>query len=396
MINEIRKCKNSKEKYEIIKKCDSIIELIKGCENLNELYEIIIIISYDFKLDNCHQKRDYSSGSNWKYAKGYYLIPKKIKGETESHLDTLILSIIKKLNKIYSAEIKEIGDKEFYETLAYSELLEVLHYINNNHGFEFILSKFESVDLVNEFCGFILSIIANRNYQKVRGNKTNCIIAKSRKINDRTVWNYEYLNYLEIDGTIKDNKSDEVYSMYEYILNQNINYANSEESGLYNYDNYNGLDTEKIDNDNITSYLASKINLLTTAQQDYLKNNNDKRNYQMDRKIRERLVKKLSNDKNIEIKLDSYGNLIHIKLKDNYFSILDVILSQRNNKTKFLKLIEVIKKNNRYSDRLMDLILELKFKFYHPIIKYLNDDVLDMVYIDSSFNHVLYKLKLNL
>ena len=395
MINEIRKCKDLKEKREIIKKCGSIIELIKGCENLNELYEIIIIISYDVKLDNCHQKLDYSSGSNWKYAKGYYLIPKKIKGETESHLDTLILSIIKKLNKIYRAEIKEIGDKEYYQTMAYTELLEVLHYINNNYGFEFILSKFKSVDLVIEFCGFILSIIANRNYQKVRGNKTNCIIAKSRKINNRTLWNYEYLSFLDVDGTVNDNKSDEVYSAYEYILNNTFNYSNSEECGLYNSDNYEGFNTNEIANDNIISYLASKINLLTVAQQDYLRHST-KRNYQMDRKIRERLVKKLSNDKNIEIKLHSDENLIHIKLKDNYFSILDVILSQRNNKTKFLKLIEVIKKNNRYSDRLMDLILDFDFKFYHPIIKYLNDDVLDMDYIDSSFNHVLYKLKLNL
>lgn len=372
-----------------------MIEEIRKCKNLNNIYEIIIKNSYVIKLNNYHQKQNYSSGSTWKYAEGYYLLPKKIKGETESHLDTLVLSIIKKLNKIYRAEIKEIGDKEYYQTMAYTELLEVLHYINNNYGFEFILSKFKSVDLVNEFCGFILSIIANRNYQKVRGNKTNCIIAKSRKINDRTVWNYEYLNFLDIDGTIKDNKSDEVYSAYEYIINQNIHFSNSEESGLFNYDNYNGFETEKIYNDNIISYLSSKTNLLTVAQQDYLRNST-KRNYQMDRKIRERLVKKLSNDKNIDIKLDSDGKLIDIKLKDNYFSILDVVLSQRNNKTKFLKLIEVIKKNNRYSDRLMDLILDCNNQFYKPIIKYLNDEVLDMDYINNQFNHILYKLKLNL
>lgn len=373
-----------------------MIDEIMKCKNINDIYEIIIENSYDIKLNNYHQKQDCTSGGKWSYAEGYYLTPKKLKGKTESHLDTLCLSIKKKLMKIYSNDIKETGDMEFYETMSYTELFFTLKELETKYGFQYILDKFENVDTVNQFCGFIVSIIANRNMKVIQGNKSSTVIAKAIKVNDRTVWIYEYLSFVDIDGNIKNNKSDEVYSMYEYIINQNINYANSEESGLYNSDDYEGFNTNEIDNDNIISYLSSKTDLLTVAQQDYLKNNNDKRNYQMERKIKERLVNKLSNDKNIEIKLDSDGKLIHIKLKDNYFSILDVILSQRNNKNKFLKLIEVIKKNNRYSDRLMDLILNLQFKFYHPLIKYLNDDVLDMDYIDSSFNHVLYKLKLNL
>lgn len=374
-----------------------MIEQIRKCKTLNSIYEIIIENSYNIKLNNYHQKQDYSSGSNWKYAEGYYLVPKKIKGETESHLDTLCLSIKKKLMKIYSNDIKETGDKEFYETMSYTELFFTLKELENKYGFQYILDKFENVDTVNQFCGFIVSIIANRNMKVIQGNKCT-VIAKAIKVNDRTVWTYEYLSFVDIDGNVKNNKSDEFYSMYEYIINQNINYANSEESDLlFNYDNYEGFNTNKIDNDNIISYLASKINLLTTSQQDYLRNNNDKRNYQMEKKIKERLVRKLSNDKNIEIKLDSHEKLIDIKLKDNYFSILDVILSQRNSKNKFLKLIEVIKKNNIYSDRLMDLILDCDSKFYAPIIKYLNNnEKLDMDFINSNFNHILYKLKLNL
>lgn len=368
---------------------------IRRCKNINDIYEIIIENSYDIKLNNYHQKQDYISGGKWSYAEGYYLIPKKLKGKTESHLDTLCLSIKKKLMKIYSNDIKETGDMEFYETMSYTELFFTLKELETKYGFQYILDKFENVDTVNQFCGFIVSIIANRNMKVIQCNKSSTVIAKAIKVNDRTVWTYEYLSFVDGDGTVKDNKSDEVYSAYEYIINQNINFSNSEESGLFNYDNYNGFETEKIDNDNIISYLSSKTNLLTVAQQNYLRNST-KRNYQMERKIKERLVRKLSNDKNIEIKLDSDGKLIYIKLKDNYFSILDSILSQRNNKTKFLKLIEVIKKNNRYSDRLMDLILDCDSKFYAPIIKYLTDDVLDMIYIDSSFNHVLYKLKINL
>lgn len=392
MMNEIRKCKDLKEKREIIKNCGSVIELIKGCENLNELYEIIIIISYDVKLDNRYQKQDYT-GRKYSYAEGYYLINKKIKCETESHLDTLILSIKKKLNKIYRAEIKEVGDKEFYETLACTELLEALHHINNMYGFEFILSKFEDVDSVNQFCGFVVSIVANKNMQKVRGNKTTAVIAKAKKINNRTLWTYNTVNFMDIEGSTTDAKTTETSSTYDYILKEVMNYTNSIDSGLYNIDNYKGEKTNEIDNDNIISYLSSKLNLLTSTQQEYLKSSG-KRNYQMDKKIRERLSSKLGSDNNLTIEYDESGNLKSIKLKDSYTKVLDVILSQRGNKSKFLKMIEYLKKNNRYSDSILDSILNNETKFYAPIIKYMNDEILDLDYVNKQFNHVLYKLKL--
>ncbi|GAA0863580.1 hypothetical protein [Paraclostridium tenue] len=369
-----------------------MLDKIRECKNINDITTTIIENSYNIYLNNYHHKKDFNNTVNWKHSEGLYLSLKASVDNPLSNLNILCSSIRKKLLQIYYSDINEFNDFEFYETLVYTELYSTLKELENKLGFNYIKSQFKNVQTSNKFCGTILTIIVNKNMKRLQKNQLSSVIAKSTTINGKTVWKYETVKFANFDSTISTNK-DEVMNLYDYIVYKSQNYNGSDELGIYDTDEYNCLYTNEPNNRNIISYLAKNLNLLTSNQRYYLKSATT-RNYKTDAQIRDRFIRKLSIDKNVKIKLNEDSKLESIELTSDYKKSLDIILSQRTNEQIFNTLIEFIKKNNKTSDLLLDLILDCDTKFYKPIIDKLNDKDSNIDYIENQFKHVTYKLKL--
>lgn len=372
-----------------------MLKEIQRCENLNDIYTVIIENSYKKHENNYFQQKDIKTNQTWKYGSGYYLeLNTNKKYNIESTLDTLCLNIRKKLMQIYNHDIKQTNDFEYYESMTYTELYFVLSELNKKLGFEKLKKYFCSVQSANKLCSIILTLIANRNIDNLRNNKTCSILAKCKNINGKTVWEYEKYSFVDVDSQITT-KNNESYSIFEYFLNKNLHniqkgYSSSADS-MVTLDDFPTLAEYK--NETIIDYLVSKMDCLTETQINYLKTGIVNKKH-LHKNIINRYLEELKDDKNVKISFDEKGNLKSICKNNNLFDkAVSHILSIEDAEEQFICLCNYLKKNNSTSDILIDFIYSLDVTYYNGIVNYLNTNELSNKYIYITFKNVIKELK---
>lgn len=193
--------------------------------------------------------------------------------------------------------------------------------------------------------------------------------------------NYQFTDYVrESSINTKDNDGNQLYpdGFFESIMDENAHkYTEYEEK------NYHSVLELVMDN---------KENIFTKKQLEFLKNWQDKNKYnKLDREQYKRTIAK-----RLFLFCDNHPYIM--KDKNGKYSIrkttLDDIVSeadkQKTNKDKFIYLMNKLMENQTILDRFIDKIIDnYDNNYYRPLVKYINNQEIDLVFINNEFTEIL-------
>ena len=324
----------------------------------------------------------------------------------------------KKVKKIFARELENNQDTEEYCDRARCAIIEILYDIYTNKHKKYNITSFRDFkdlfatkESVNRLVATVLATLNNKYISQLRDGKTTNV-----------VWTRVYNK----NGTYK-----EVYTTVSLVA---IDAPTGEENktNILDLQFQRGIDMEKYittlpleqnmeRTEGISKYLGSKMDLLTDKQRIFIKKYSElglgeeslkyilehqdlksikKEMYsQMCKKkyrdnIQKNFLKKLKDDENLDIKLDSKGNLIYIskKFKEKENAI-KTILKGKTNKEKLDILVNFLQKDNYTSSLLSDLIYSLPIEVYKPLVAYLNTKQITNKYIYVTFNQIVKLLE---
>lgn len=193
--------------------------------------------------------------------------------------------------------------------------------------------------------------------------------------------NYQFTDYVrESSINTKDGDGNQLYpdGFFESIMDENAHkYTEYEEK------NYHSVLELVMDN---------KENIFTKKQLEFLKNWQDKNKYnKLDREQYKRTIAK-----RLFLFCDNHPYIM--KDKNGKYSIrkttLDDIVSeadkQKTNKDKFIYLMNKLMENQTILDRFIDKIIDnFDNNYYRPLVKYINKQEIDLVFINNEFTEIL-------
>lgn len=310
------------------------------------------------------------------------------------HNDEFVLGSFAKYvyNQVYEsfAGIDDRNDKENLvgNTLllvsdSLSELVidEKYKTIFNNLGLEQNLDSMKAI-LINEdyskqLYGYLKKIVDIKIKNLIREGYSYNIDGKEFHRNG----NYQFTDYVrESSIKTKDNDGNQLYpdGFFESIMDENAHkYTEYEEKNYYSV---------------LELVIDNKENIFTKKQLEFLKNWQDKNKYnKLDREQYKRTIAK---------RLFEYcdNHPYIMKDKNGKYSIrkttLDDIVSeadkQKTNKDKFVYLMNKLMENQTMLDRFIDKIIDnYDNNYYRPLVKYINKQEIDLVFINNEFTEIL-------
>ena len=311
------------------------------------------------------------------------------------HNDEFVLGSFAKYvhNQVYES-FSGIDDRNDRENLVGNTLLLVSDSLS-----ELVIDKkyqtiFNNLGLKQNIDG-MKAILINKDYSKQLYGYLKKIV--DIKIKNLIREGYSY----NIDG--KEFHKNGKYEFTDYTRASEIDGANDEyEDGLYPDGYINSIaDTDahkftEYEEKNYYSILGlvmdNKEDIFTDKQLEFLKNWQDKNKYnnedkkQYKRNIAKRLFEYCDNHPYI------------MKDKNGKYSIkkttLDDIVSeadkQKTNKDKFVYLMNKLMENQTMLDRFIDKIIDnYDNNYYRPLVKYINKQEIDLVFINNEFTEIL-------
>ena len=310
------------------------------------------------------------------------------------HNDEFVLGSFAKYvyNQVYEsfAGIDDRNDKENLvgNTLllvsdSLSELVTDKKYqtIFNNLGLEQNIDGMKAI-LINEdyskqLYGYLKKIVEIKIKNLIRDGYSYNIDGKEFHKNG----NYQFTDYVrESSINTKDNDGNQLYpdGFFESIMDENAHkYTEYEEK------NYHSVLELVMDN---------KENIFTDKQLEFLKNWQDKNKYtrQNAYDYRENIAKRLFEfcDNHPYIMKDKNGKYsIRKTTLDDIVSEAD---KQKTNKDKFIYLMNKLMENQTMLDRFIDKIIDnFDNNYYRPLVKYINKQEIDLVFINNEFTEIL-------
>ena len=310
------------------------------------------------------------------------------------HNDEFVLGSFAKYvyNQVYEsfAGIDDRNDKENLvgNTLllvsdSLSELVidEKYQTIFNNLGLEQNIDGMKAI-LINEdyskqLYGYLKKIVDIKIKNLIRDGYSYNIDGKEFHKNG----NYQFTDYVrESSINTKDNDGNQLYpdGFFESIMDENAHkYTEYEEK------NYHSVLELVMDN---------KENIFTDKQLEFLKNWQDKNKYtrQNAYDYRENIAKRLFEfcDNHPYIMKDKNGKYsIRKTTLDDIVSEAD---KQKTNKDKFIYLMNKLMENQTMLDRFIDKIIDnFDNNYYRPLVKYINKQEIDLVFINNEFTEIL-------
>ena len=310
------------------------------------------------------------------------------------HNDEFVLGSFAKYvyNQVYEsfAGIDDRNDKENLvgNTLllvsdSLSELVTDKKYqtIFNNLGLEQNLDGMKAI-LINEdyskqLYGYLKKIVEIKIKNLIRDGYSYNIDGKEFHKNG----NYQFTDYVrESSINTKDNDGNQLYpdGFFESIMDENAHkYTEYEEK------NYHSVLELVMDN---------KEDIFTDKQLEFLKNWQDKNKYKKEyrRAYKNNITKRLFEfcDNHPYIMKDKNGKYsIRKTTLDDIVSEAD---KQKTNKDKFIYLMNKLMENQTMLDRFIDKIIDnFDNNYYRPLVKYINKQEIDLVFINNEFTEIL-------
>lgn len=310
------------------------------------------------------------------------------------HNDEFVLGSFAKYvyNQVYEsfAGIDDRNDKENLvgNTLllvsdSLSELVTDKKYqtIFNNLGLEQNIDGMKAI-LVNEdyskqLYGYLKKIVEIKIKNLIRDGYSYNIDGKEFHRNG----NYQFTDYVrESSINTKDGDGNQLYpdGFFESIMDENAHkYTEYEEK------NYHSVLELVMDN---------KEDIFTDKQLEFLKNWQDKNKYtrQNAYDYRENIAKRLFEfcDNHPYIMKDKNGKYsIRKTTLDDIVSEAD---KQKTNKDKFIYLMNKLMENQTMLDRFIDKIIDnFDNNYYRPLVKYINKQEIDLVFVNNEFTEIL-------
>ena len=310
------------------------------------------------------------------------------------HNDEFVLGSFAKYvyNQVYEsfAGIDDRNDKENLvgNTLllvsdSLSELVidEKYQTIFNNLGLEQNIDGMKAI-LINEdyskqLYGYLKKIVDIKIKNLIRDGYSYNIDGKEFHKNG----NYQFTDYVrESSINTKDNDGNQLYpdGFFESIMDENAHkYTEYEEK------NYHSVLELVMDN---------KENIFTDKQLEFLKNWQDKNKYKKEyrRAYKNNIAKRLFEycDNHPYIMKDKNGKYsIRKTTLDDIVSEAD---KQKTNKHKFIYLMNKLMENQTMLDRFIDKIIDnYDNNYYRPLVKYINKQEIDLVFINNEFTEIL-------
>lgn len=193
--------------------------------------------------------------------------------------------------------------------------------------------------------------------------------------------NYQFTDYVrESSINTKDNDGNQLYpdGFFESIMDENAHkYTEYEEK------NYHSVLELVMDN---------KEDIFTDKQLEFLKNWQDKNKYKKEyrRAYKNNIAKRLFEycDNHPYIMKDKNGKYsIRKTTLDDIVSEAD---KQKTNKDKFIYLMNKLMENQTMLDRFIDKIIDnYDNNYYRPLVKYINKQEIDLVFINNEFTEIL-------
>lgn len=310
------------------------------------------------------------------------------------HNDEFVLGSFAKYvyNQVYEsfAGIDDRNDKENLvgNTLllvsdSLSELVTDKKYqtIFNNLGLEQNIDGMKAI-LINEdyskqLYGYLKKIVEIKIKNLIRDGYSYNIDGKEFHKNG----NYQFTDYVrESSINTKDGDGNQLYpdGFFESIMDENAHkYTEYEEK------NYHSVLELVMDN---------KEDIFTDKQLEFLKNWQDKNKYtrQNAYDYRENIAKRLFEfcDNHPYIMKDKNGKYsIRKTTLDDIVSEAD---KQKTNKDKFIYLMNKLMENQTMLDRFIDKIIDnFDNNYYRPLVKYINKQEIDLVFVNNEFTEIL-------
>ena len=392
---------------------------IEDLKNFKEIINFLIQESYTAKMDNQHLK---NNAINFQKSYGYYLVAKRVsKKNKQSDLDILFIAGEKKVKKIFARELENNQDIEEYCDRARCAIIEILYDIYTNKHKKYNITTFRDFkdlfatkESVNRLVATVLATLNNKYISQLRDGKTTNVVW-TRVYNKNGTYKevYTTVNLVAIDAPTGEENKTNILDLQFQNSNSNID--------IEKYVTTLPLEQKMERTEGISKYLSSKMDLLTDKQRIFIKKysglglGEESLKYILEHKdlksikkemysqmckkkyrdnIQKNFLKKLKNDENLDIKLDSKGNLIYIskKFKEKENAI-KTILKGKTNKEKLDILVNFLQKDNYTSSLLSDLIYSLPVKAYKPLVAYLNTKQITNKYIYVTFNQVIKLLE---
>lgn len=310
------------------------------------------------------------------------------------HNDEFVLGSFAKYvhNQVYES-FAGIDDRNDRENLVGNTLLlvsdslselvtdEKYQTIFNNLGLEQNLDGMKAI-LVNEdyskqLYGYLKKIVEIKIKNLIRDGYSYNIDGKEFHRNG----NYQFTDYVrESSIKTKDGDGNQLYpdGFFESIMDENAHKFTEHKEK-----NYHSVLELVMDN---------KEDIFTNKQLEFLKNWQDKNKYnKLDREQYKRTIAK---------RLFEYcdNHPYIMKDKNGKYSIrkttLDDIISeadkQKTNKDKFVYLMNKLMENQTMLDRFIDKIIDnYDNNYYRPLVKYINKQEIDLVFINNEFTEIL-------
>ena len=310
------------------------------------------------------------------------------------HNDEFVLGSFAKYvhNQVYES-FAGIDDRNDRENLVGNTLLLVSDSLSelvtdkkyqtifNNLGLEQNIDGMKAI-LINEdyskqLYGYLKKIVEIKIKNLIRDGYSYNIDGKEFHRNG----NYQFTDYVrESSINTKDGDGNQLYpdGFFESIMDENAHkYTEYEEK------NYHSVLELVMDN---------KENIFTKKQLEFLKNWQDKNKYnKLDREQYKRTIAK-----RLFLFCDNHPYIM--KDKNGKYSIrkttLDDIVSeadkQKTNKDKFIYLMNKLMENQTMLDRFIDKIIDnFDNNYYRPLVKYINKQEIDLVFVNNEFTEIL-------
>ncbi len=363
------------------------LERIQHMESVNEIYEYIL--SNSTKWESINKNIKMQEWYDYKNDLYVYLTNTYVnKEDVENSLDFLIVSNTKAFKFIYSKEEDLENIIQQSRVALYYLMVDFYNGIYDNQTYRAFgfrinrdINQFKRLFLeenIDKFC----SILLTKSKQEERKSLPNRVLSR-KKINDneyKTVCEYISLGFESYEQTFEDENKQ---SADDYLYSKGDLQEKEKNIEVYR-------------NDNIYSYLAKNIGLLTDKQKDfinyylqedlgsfdYLFRENDphmskelKCSYR--KNIRNKFTKGLL-ENNPHIKKTKGKGYFTLIKSDNSF-LLEKIRKQKDKKKQFQMMAKVMKGNSEVAKMITDIVID------EDVMKYFVD------YYKNSFTKEVYR-----
>lgn len=413
VIKKVEICTNP---HKVLKETENYtyktVEVVDGAlidlDNTGIVDEIVRMTFHDeeYVKSTCDYQKVHG---RWRRLEGFYL---RYKQTDDSHPFNLLFRTCEKayFNRFKNKNGERKNAEEYFEEDHRSEArlltFEILCGENEDFNksfrkafnldlksiddFKYILIDLELAENVKKY---ITQAIANEaNKVAFRGRNQDYVL-EQKKIDGKLESFSKQINTVYLDKKFSENESSDGYSFIK--MNEGV-YEDSSTISIFIEENVEELKQE----DNLYKHILHNIeNILTKKQLLYLKSylrdsdeqylstiTSDKKTQQAYRsnykkKIREFIEQYLNRD--------LYSTKINSKFefKKSLLVALENILKQSSNKDIFTTLCKYLKEesNNVLEHVLIDVIYSLDYKYYAPIVSYINSNTINDNYIENDF-----------